>query len=195
MHGEVHVTGNTGIDALRELMPGTRARPATVETATAGHLSPAGKLGRGTGGNRLLASSPSAAASDVAISLVLHPNPAVIRRDAPLARPHSKRRSLRAVRPSRNASSGCATATSSSAIRAGCRRRPRRSAFRYCILRDRTERPEGIASGNVILAGRDADRIREPRRMAPRRQDRASSHDPARTALWGWFRFGAYRDR
>ena len=27
------------------------------------------------------------------------------------------------------------------------------------ILRDRTERPEGIASGNAILVGRDPDRI------------------------------------
>jgi UDP-N-acetylglucosamine 2-epimerase (non-hydrolysing) len=28
------------------------------------------------------------------------------------------------------------------------------------ILRDRTERPEGIASGNLMLVGRDPDRIR-----------------------------------
>ena len=96
--------------------------------------------------------------AEVAISLILHPNPAVAAemrrllghaRNVTLCEPCGHREMLQRMR-------GCDLILSDSG---GMQEEAPALGVPLLILRDRTERPEGIASGNVILAGHDASRI------------------------------------
>ncbi len=61
------------------------------------------------------------------------------------------------------------------------------------ILRDRTERPEGIASGNLKLVGRDPDSDQELGRLAAGRRGRAAIDEQALPALRRRPRLGSHR--
>jgi hypothetical protein len=54
------------------------------------------------------------------------------------------------------------------------------------ILRDRTERPEGIASGNAVLVGRQPDRILSAVEMLFATRRGAPIDAQAFNALWRW---------
>jgi UDP-N-acetylglucosamine 2-epimerase (non-hydrolysing) len=74
--GAIHVTGNTGIDAVRTDAAASCDSGEVRHAAPARHLPSPGKLGRGLAG---IAACLAALAcrSDVAIDMVLHPNPRV----------------------------------------------------------------------------------------------------------------------
>lgn len=97
---------------------------------------------------------------DVEIELVLHPNPAVA----------GEMRRLLSFGPSIHLSAPCSQVEMLERMRGsdlilsdsgGMQEEAPALAIPLLILRDRTERPEGIASGNAIVVGRDPDRIRE----------------------------------
>ena len=54
------------------------------------------------------------------------------------------------------------------------------------ILRDRTERPEGIASGNAVLVDRQPDRILSTVEMLFESDEALQSMAQAFNALWRW---------
>ena len=193
MHGEVHVTGNTGIDALRELIPGRRARPATSRRRLLVTCHRRESWGEGLEAIALLGHRPRRR-EDVAISLVLHPNPAVsaeMRRllghaqNVDLCEPCGHREMLQRMRDSDLILSDSG----------GMQEEAPALGIPLFILRDRTERPEGIASGNVILAGRDASRMRSLVEWLLDDKNALAAHDPARPALWRRIGFGAHRIR
>ncbi len=140
-----------------ELMPGTRARPATSRRRLLVTCHRRESWGEGL---EAIASSVIALGrrADVAISVVLHPNPAVadeMRRllghaqNVELCEPCGHREMLQRMRDSDLILSDSG----------GMQEEAPALGIPLLILRDRTERPEGIASGNAILAGRDANRI------------------------------------
>ena len=139
-------------------MPGTRARPATSRRRLLVTCHRRESWGEG-----LEAIAHSLAAigqrADAAISLILHPNPAVSAemrrllghaRNVELCEPCGHREMLQRMRDSDLILSDSG----------GMQEEAPALGIPLLILRDRTERPEGIASGNAILAGRDAGRIR-----------------------------------
>lgn len=156
----IHVTGNTGIDALHGRIP-------LLLASTEG---PAGKRkilvtchrreswGEGLVGISMCLTS-LASRGDVAIELVLHPNPAVAgemrrllcgRSNIALIEPCGHLEMLDRMR--------CSDLILSDS--GGMQEEAPALGIPLLILRDRTERPEGIASGNAILVGRDPVRIR-----------------------------------
>ena len=157
--GRVHVTGNTGIDALMTLVPGMRPRPPATPSRrllVTCHRRESWGEGLDAIASSLIAIGRRA---DVAISLVLHPNPAVaaeMRRllghvqNIALCDPCGHREMLQRMRDSDLILSDSG----------GMQEEAPALGVPLLILRDRTERPEGIASGNAVLAGRDAGRIR-----------------------------------
>ena len=158
MHGQVHVTGNTGIDALTDLTPGTRARPATLRRRLLVTCHRRESWGEGL---EAIASSVITIGRrpGVAISVILHPNPAVateMRRllghaqNVELCEPCGHREMLQRMLDSDLILSDSG----------GMQEEAPALGTPLLILRERTERPEGIANGNAILAGRDESRIR-----------------------------------
>ena len=157
--GSVHVTGNTGIDALLERLP---LLPARVERTDRKWKLLVTCHRRESWGEGLagIAASLIALDSTVAIDLVLHPNPAVAgemrrllsgRPNIALLEPCGHVEMLRRMR-------GSDLILSDSG---GMQEEAPALGIPLLILRDRTERPEGIASGNAILVGRDPERIRD----------------------------------
>ena len=161
VRGTIHVTGNTGIDALADRMPLLQAsiedragkrkilvtchRRESWGEGLAGIAACLVELGR---------------RGDVEIELVLHPNPTVagemrrvlsFGRNIHLSAPCGHMEMLERMR-------GSDLILSDSG---GMQEEAPALGVPLLILRDRTERPEGIASGNAILVGRDPNRIQE----------------------------------
>jgi UDP-N-acetylglucosamine 2-epimerase (non-hydrolysing) len=156
--GAIHVTGNTGIDALLERTPLLRAAP---EKCGARRLLVTchrrESWGQGLAG---IAACLVALArrADVAVDMVLHPNPRVAdemrrllgrRPNVALLDPCGHVEMLRRMQ-------GSDLILSDSG---GMQEEAPALGIPLLILRDRTERPEGIASGNAILVGRKPERI------------------------------------
>ena len=158
MIGAIHVTGNTGIDALLERMrllhtvPETCGRRRLLVTC---HRRES--WGEGLAG---IAACFVALArrGDIVIDVVLHPNPRVAgemkhllggQPNIALLHPCGHEEMLRRMQASDLILSDSG----------GMQEEAPTLGVPLLILRDRTERPEGIASGNAILVGRRPERI------------------------------------
>ena len=156
--GAIHVTGNTGIDALFKRMPLLRAVPEKCgkrRLLVTCHRRES--WGEGLAG---IAACLVALARrwDVAIDLVLHPNPRVAgemkrllggQPNIALLDPCGHVEMLRRMQ-------GSDLILSDSG---GMQEEAPALGIPLLILRDRTERPEGIASGNAMLVGRKPEKI------------------------------------
>ena len=161
VRGAIHVTGNTGIDALFDRMP---LIPDSVEDMGERRKLLVTCHRRESWGEGLAGIAAClielGCRGDVEIELVLHPNPVVageMRRllsfgmNIHLSEPCGHMEMLERML-------GSDLILSDSG---GMQEEAPALGVPLLILRDRTERPEGIASGNAILVGRDAERIRE----------------------------------
>ena len=157
--GAVHVTGNTGLDALLERIPlrgavqdkrGKRRLLVTCHRRES--------WGEGLAGIANCLIALVRRFDDVAIDMVLHPNPRVAdemkrllggRRSIALLAPCGHVEMLRRMQESDLILSDSG----------GMQEEAPALGIPLLILRDRTERPEGIASGNAILVGRRPEQI------------------------------------
>jgi UDP-N-acetylglucosamine 2-epimerase (non-hydrolysing) len=157
--GQIEVTGNTGIDALLDRLPLLPMR--NVDGGEHRLLVTCHRRESWGEGLEDIASSllQIARRKDVSISFVLHPNPRVaddMRQllggvtNVRLRDPCSHMEMLQAMRDSDLILSDSG----------GMQEEAPTLGVPLLILRDRTERPEGIASGNLKLVGRDPDSIR-----------------------------------
>ncbi len=158
--GAVLVTGNTAVDALFEQLPllrRPRRRPDGLRRllVTCHRRESWGEALHGIAA----ALSAIAALPGVRMRLVLHPNPRVA----------SDMLRLLAGRPNIEFRDPCSHLEMLELMRdsdlvlsdsGGMQEEAPALGVPLLVLRDRTERPEGIASGNCRLAGRDEHRIR-----------------------------------
>lgn len=157
--GIVRVTGNTGIDALLERIPLLRSASRRADAKRQLLVTCHRRESWGEG-LRAIASCLRVVAgrSDVTVAMVLHPNPHVaeemrrLLQGAPDVELHEPCGHLEMLQ--RMSESALILSDSG-----GIQEEAPTLGVPLLILRDRTERPECIASGNAILVGRDPDRI------------------------------------
>ena len=158
--GQIEVTGNTGVDALVERLP--LLEPRHSDGRQRRLLVTCHRRESWGEGLEAIASClrQIARRGDAHISFVLHPNPHAaddMRRllggvpNIELRKPCSHLEMLQAMRDSDLVLSDSG----------GMQEEAPTLGVPLLILRDRTERPEGIARGNLRLVGRDPDKIRE----------------------------------
>ena len=170
--GEIHVTGNTSIDALRALLgrvpvphlAAVNERPRLLVTC---HR-------RENWGDRFL---PIAAAllelergGDVQIDVLLPPNPAVA---SDMRQRLAGRYGIRLLAPLDHLAmiDAMRSATILLSDSGGIQEEAPALGVPLLVMREKTERPEGVATGNMLLVGSDTERIvAETRRLI---------HDPA----------------
>jgi UDP-N-acetylglucosamine 2-epimerase (non-hydrolysing) len=158
--GQIEVTGNTGIDALLgrlPLIPAPQSNTGQRRLLVTCHR----RESWGDGFEAIAACLRTIARrGDAAIAFVLHPNPTVAGdmrrllaglRNIALHAPCSHLEMLQRMR-------GSDLILSDSG---GMQEEAPVLGVPLLILRDRTERPEGIVSGNLILVGRNPERIAE----------------------------------
>jgi UDP-N-acetylglucosamine 2-epimerase (non-hydrolysing) len=154
--GSIHVTGNTGIDSLLDIMgkaaPGASGPPRLLVTC---HRRE--NWGEGMDG---IASAIRAIAADglARVEVILHPNPRLSRRvrELLLGQPGI------AFRPPLGHGEMIAAMLRSSLILSDSGGMQEEAALLgrpLLILRERTERPEAVACGNLELVGTDPERI------------------------------------
>jgi UDP-N-acetylglucosamine 2-epimerase (non-hydrolysing) len=171
LHGTVHISGNTAVDAARGAAPARHKRarvggPPHLLVTCHRRESWGDGLADIAAALRMLADERSAT-----IDFVLHPNPAIASRmrellvacpDIRLCPPcdhHSMIRTMFA----------CDLVLSDSG---GLQEEAAALGVPLLVLRDRTERPEAIASGNVGMAGTNSDTIVHEARRLLRAPDR-----------------------
>ncbi|HET7710239.1 MAG TPA: UDP-N-acetylglucosamine 2-epimerase (non-hydrolyzing) [Sphingomicrobium sp.] len=163
VRGAIHVTGNSGIDAVlaaaAELVPGERQASRRRLLVTCHRRESWGE------GLRSIAAALVALAGDAQIDFVLHPNPAVaaaMRRalaDCPAIQVHPPCAHADLLRM-------MLSATLTLSDSGGMQEEAAALGAPLLVLRDKTERPEAIATGNMILVGTDSFRIvAEARRL------------------------------
>lgn len=158
--GQIEVTGNTGIDALLgrlPLIPAPQSNTGQRRLLVTCHR----RESWGDGFEAIAACLRTIARrGDAAIAFVLHPNPTVAGdmrrllaglRNIALHAPCSHLEMLQRMRDSDLILSDSGGMQEEAPV----------LGVPLLILRDRTERPEGIVSGNLILVGRYPERIAE----------------------------------
>ena len=153
--GAIHVTGNTAMDALGKLpATGSRASNRPRLLVTCHRRESWGE------GLRAIASAlrTIAAEATAEIDVLLHSNPAVAQ---PMLQLLGECRGIRLRSPCSHSDmlammSNCDLLLSDSG---GVQEEAPALGIPLLVLRDRTERPEAIASGNMILVGTDPARI------------------------------------
>jgi UDP-N-acetylglucosamine 2-epimerase (non-hydrolysing) len=157
--GEIHVTGNSGIDALLELL---RDLPAGAARNRERHrilVTCHRRESWGAGLQSIAAALAELASDDCAdIELVLHPNAHVA---ADMRRLLGGRSRIALLEPCGHGAlvrrmRGADLILSDSG---GIQEEAPALGTPLLVLRDKTERPEGIAAGNARLVGTDAARI------------------------------------
>lgn len=157
--GRILVTGNTGIDAVlaaaQRSPPPTGVRETGLKLLVTCHRRESWGRGLRSIGEALIA---LAASHPLAIDLVLHPNPRIAgaMRDLLAGRP-----GIRLLEPLAHADmvaamQSCDILLSDSG---GMQEEAPALGIPLLVLRDKTERPEGVASGNMLLVGTDTGRI------------------------------------
>jgi len=156
--GAIYVTGNTGIDALLDRLPAVRAASEKNEERrllVTCHRRES--WGEGFVG---IAACLAALAGrgDVTIDMVLHPNPRV---SGEMMRLLGGQQKISLLEPCGHVEMlrRMQRADLILSDSGGMQEEAPALGIPLLVLRDRTERPEGIASGNAILVGRQAERI------------------------------------
>ncbi|WP_310467443.1 non-hydrolyzing UDP-N-acetylglucosamine 2-epimerase [Sphingomonas sp.] len=159
IQGAVHVTGNSGIDALvavKAALPATRARDRGQPLLLVGFHR---RESWDSGFEAIAAALRAIAAEGIAeIAVVLHPNPHLAARARRLL---GRQRNIRLRAPCSHremiaAMLECTLMLSDSG---GVQEEAPALGVPLLVLRDKTERPEGIAAGNIELVGTDPARI------------------------------------
>ena len=157
--GRIFVTGNTGIDALLAAAGRTPA-PSSVRESGMRLLVTCHRRESWGQGLRSIAEALAelAASYPLSIDLVLHPNPIVADAMRALL---GRQRGIRLLEPLAHADmvaamQSCDILLSDSG---GMQEEAPALGIPMLVLRDKTERPEGVASGNMLLVGTDRRRI------------------------------------
>ena len=161
-HGAVHVTGNSGIDALRDLvatLPAMKRRTARRGAPLRLLVTCHRRENWGAGLASLAAALRTLArTARVEVEVVLHPNPQVAETmwallvDEPgirLSPPLSHRAMVERMRRSDLILSDSG----------GVQEEAPALGIPLLVLRDKTERPECLACGSALLVGTDADEL------------------------------------
>jgi UDP-N-acetylglucosamine 2-epimerase (non-hydrolysing) len=157
VRGEIHVTGNSGIDAVIALRRSIRSEPR----------GGGGKLlvtchrreNWGAGLHGVAAALGRIADEGIArVDMLLHPNPALSASIRGLLAGHT---GISFLQPLDHAGTLKAMVASDLVLSdsGGMQEEAAALGVPLLVLRDRTERPEGIASGNMELVGTDPRRI------------------------------------
>jgi UDP-N-acetylglucosamine 2-epimerase (non-hydrolysing) len=180
VHGEVHMTGNTGIDALLAVQARLAAQTLVAERLPRILVTCHRRESWGEGLRSIAAAlTEIARGGNAPIDLVLHPNTHVAL---------TMRQSLDSVR----GISLLAPCSQSELVRrmreadimlsdsGGIQEEALALGTPLLVLREKTERPEAIASGNARLVGTSADRIvAEVRRLLENPYERLAMARPA----------------
>ena len=164
VRGEIHVTGNTSIDALlaleADLPPASKTRRVRPQLLVTAHRRESWGAGL-----RSIAAALRELATEAVIDVILHPNPHVAAimngeldgiANVRLAEPCSHRELVQRMRD-------CDIVLSDSG---GIQEEAPALGVPLLVLREKTERPEGIASGSAVLVGTSSERIvAEARRL------------------------------
>ena len=156
--GAISVTGNTGIDALVAMLD--RLGPVEPRAASDRLLLLVTCHRRENWGRpmRSVAAALNHLAEAVDIRVVLHTNPAMAEAMRRALKPSPTVELLAPLGHAEMiAAMRCADVLLSDS--GGVQEEAPALGIPLLVLRDKTERPEGIASGNMILAGTDRDRI------------------------------------
>lgn len=155
VHGEVHVTGNTASDAVLAKAPPPRERSAQPKMLVTCHR----RESWGEGLERVAEALRRIAAQKmIATDFVLHPNPHVA---GEMRRLLGEPAAVRLLEP-------CTHEEMLSAMQSvdlvlsdsgGMQEEAATLGVPLLVLRDATERPEAIVSGNMKLVGTDPERI------------------------------------
>jgi UDP-N-acetylglucosamine 2-epimerase (non-hydrolysing) len=157
--GEVHVTGNTGIDAVLAVEQRLPAQPLHDGGAQHRLLVTCHRRESWSGGLEAIAAALiELAARGARVEVVLHPNPYVASRimtllggkaGVSLVEPCSHAELIERMR-----SSDLVLSDSG-----GIQEEAPALGVPLLVLRDKTERPEGVAEGNALLVGTSSERI------------------------------------
>ena len=157
--GRIFVTGNTGIDALLATVAQS-APPSLVpgnglKLLVTCHRRESWGAGLGSIAEALI---ELAASHPLSIDLVLHPNPIVAGAMRDLLDAHSGIRLIEPLtHPEMVAAMRCCDILLSDS--GGMQEEAPALGIPLLVLREKTERPEGVASGNMLLVGTDRRRI------------------------------------
>ena len=159
--GAIHITGNTGLDALAAVagpLPMRRRRFWLPRRGLSILVTCHRRETWGVGLERIAAALLDLAADGNAIDVVLHPNPDVTAAMWQLLGEH---RSIRLIAPLSHPAM-IKTMRSADLILSdsgGMQEEAPALGIPLLILREKTERPEGISTGAMALVGTDTDRI------------------------------------
>jgi len=160
VRGEVHVTGNTGIDALKVAQSRLMPTPSTVLEDRPRILVTCHRRESWGEGLRSIASALIQIARDgvAAIDVVLHPNPHVA---ATIRQSLDSIRGISLIPPCSQGEliDRMQVAELILSDSGGIQEEAAALGAPLLILREKTERPECIASGNALLVGTSTDRI------------------------------------
>ena len=156
--GEIHVTGNSGIDAVLDAVS-RLPEPALHDSAARRLLVTCHRRESWESGLASIAAAlTKLAEQDVTIDFVLHPNPFVA---ANMRRLLGHVRGVRLLEPCGHAELLCRMRSVDLVLSdsGGIQEETPVLGVPLLVLRNKTERPEGIASGNSRLVGTDPDSI------------------------------------
>ena len=156
--GRIVVTGNTGIDALKSVAPSSLPQLSDggrIKLLVTCHRRESWGVGLRAIAEALL---ELAATHPLSVDVVLHPNPAVADTMRSLL---SGKTAIRLLEPIGHAQmvaamQSCDILLSDSG---GMQEEAPALGVPLLVLRNKTERPEGVASGNMLLVGTDRRRI------------------------------------
>lgn len=158
VRGRIHVTGNSGIDAVLAVQHGLqvaahrRRSPRLLVTC---HR----RENWGEGVSGVAAALRAIASRGVArVDVILHPNPALAARVGELLH---KEREIALLRPTGHSATVAAMLRSDLVLSdsGGMQEEAAALGVPLLVLREKTERPEAIACGNVELVGTEPERI------------------------------------
>lgn len=157
--GRIFVTGNTGIDALLAVATDTSRRPTGYEDKLRLLVTCHRRESWGSGlreiGEALI---ELARGYPLVIDLVLHPNPMVAETMGTLL---ADKAGIRLIKPLGHSAMVAEMQRSDILLSdsGGMQEEAPALGIPLLVLREKTERPEGVASGNMLLVGTDRRRI------------------------------------
>lgn len=157
--GEIYVTGNTGIDALLEvergLPPAVLREPEMKSILVTCHRRESWAIGLAAIASALLALTRR---PEVWIEMILHPNPQVSSRISTLL---GDRERITLIPPCSHAELVARVRDADLVLSdsGGIQEEAPALGVPLLVLREKTERPEGLSSGNARLVGTSTDDI------------------------------------